>query len=395
VTRVPKLIHRYVFSEILPPALVTFLVLSAVFLMTQMLQLANLVVNHRVGIVSVLLLLAFAMPFFLQFVFPMATMMGVLLAFLRMSQDNETAALKAGGIGLGQILPPVLAFSLAAMALCAFVSVKALPLGRLAAKALLLDVARKNIELGIREGAFNDTFKDVVLYVGQVEPASRKLSHVFIEDRRRPGTVLTIIAGQGELVSNPDRTVWHLRLKDGMVDQVRERDQTVYSLHFETYDFRVDLTRVLGGAGDQLDEEEMTLAQLRGFLRNRTQRDDKYYMALLELHKKFAMPFACVVMGVLGIPLGIVSRSSRRSFGVGLGLAFFLLYYLILSAGWVFGESGAYPPALGMWMPNAVLLAVAVILFRRADQDRPVRLLESVREMWSRLSRAARQGDPA
>lgn len=369
-----------------PPFLATLVVLAAIFLMTQMLDLTDLVVNHHVGAGAVGLLLLYGMPFLLQFVLPMATMMGVLLAFLRLSSDNEVVALKSAGASLYQLLPAVLIFCLLTMGLTAAVSVKGLPWGRRAASDLVIDVARKNIELGVRERTFNDTFKRVVLYVNEVDEKTRRLRHVFIEDRRRKGIVLTIVAEEGELLSNPGHTVWQLRLKNGMADQVDVAGETVYTLHFDTYDFRVDLSSVLAARqpGD-LDEEEMTLAQLRDFLESREKRDDRYYLALLEWHKKFSMPFACVVLGILGIPLGIVSRSARRSFGVGLGLCFFLLYYLLLSAGWVFGESGVYPPLAGMWVPNIVLGAVALGLLHRAATDRPVRTLELARRAFTRI----------
>ena len=57
-----------------------------------------------------------------------------------------------------------------------------------------------------------------------------------------------------------------------------------------------------------------------------------------------------------------------------LGLIFFLFYYLMLSAGWVFGETGSYPPVIGMWVPNLVVGAIGLFLLVRNAKERPVRI---------------------
>ena len=74
------------------------------------------------------------------------------------------------------------------------------------------------------------------------------------------------------------------------------------------------------------------------------------------------------------MPLGIQSRQAKRSFGVGLGLIFFLFYYLLLSTGFVFGEAGIYPPAIGMWVPNVVLGGMGLYFLVKTANDRPVKL---------------------
>ena len=77
--------------------------------------------------------------------------------------------------------------------------------------------------------------------------------------------------------------------------------------------------------------------------KTRTQKDTPYYKALIEFHNKFSIPASCMVLGILAVPLGVQSRATRKSYGLGLGLVFFLLYYLLLSLGWVLGKSGSYP----------------------------------------------------
>jgi lipopolysaccharide export system permease protein len=99
------------------------------------------------------------------------------------------------------------------------------------------------------------------------------------------------------------------------------------------------------------------------------------------------------VLGFLAMPLGMQAKRVSKSYGLGLGLVFFMLYYLLLSAGSVFGESGRLPPIAAVWMPNLVMAAVGVFLFVRMAQERPLRfdlpadLLERWSVAWRRLRR--------
>ncbi|MDH3882120.1 MAG: LptF/LptG family permease, partial [Desulfobacteraceae bacterium] len=94
--------------------------------------------------------------------------------------------------------------------------------------------------------------------------------------------------------------------------------------------------------------------------------------------KKFSIPFACVALGILAVPLGIQSESAKRSTGLGLGMVFFLIYYIMLSAGSVFGEAGVYPPVVGMWVPNIALGGLGLFLLIRSANDRSVKVMSFI-----------------
>lgn len=365
-----SIINRYLLAEMLPPFVINLVFFTFVFLMTRILEITHLIVNFKVPPGAVLLLLVYSMPFFLQFILPMSVMMAVLLTFLRLSGDNEITALKAGGVGVYQLLPPVLIFSLCGGLLTAGMTFFGLPQGRLAFKNTAYEIARSHLDIGLKARTFNDAFRGVMLYVNEVDKTTHALKNVFIEDRRTRGAVTTVVAPRGRLISQPAKLAVRLRLYDGTINQATAEERTAHTVYFDTYDLslRLNRTRTIDRDGPK-DEEEMTLAELRAYLRDPPARDDKYYLALMEFHKKFALPFACLALGVLAVPLGVRSKSARRAFGVGLGLAFFLGYYLLLSVGWVFGEAGLYPPLAGMWVPNLVTGAAGVFLLRRCARE--------------------------
>jgi lipopolysaccharide export system permease protein len=238
-------------------------------------------------------------------------------------------------------------------------------------------VAKSNIDLALKERTFNESFRGVTLFVSEVDMKDRALTDIFLQDARRSDTVSTVVAPKGHYYSNPDKLTFQLRLYDGVINQVDLEEKSWHSIDFETYDFNLDLARAMSSAKDRpKDEEEMSLAELRQALRDASVKDDQYYLTLMEFHKKFALPFSCFVLGLIAVPLGIQSKDAKRSFGIILGLVVFLFYYVILSAGWVFGEAGIYPPIIGMWMPNLVVGTLAVYLMFMTANERPIKLIQ-------------------
>ncbi len=388
------IINRYLMAEMVPPFVITLTFFTFIFLMTQILEITHLVVNFNVSMLSIGLMLAYTMPFFLTFIIPMSVMMAVLLTFLRMSGDNEITALKAGGVSVYRLLPPVLLFCLLAGLLTGFMTIYGLPKGRLALKKLVYDVAVSNLDIGLKARTFNDSFRGVMLYVNHIDQRTKELRDVFIEDQRSQGVVTTVVAPQGKIFSDPNALAYQLRLFNGTINQVDLEHRSAHAIRFDTYDLNLNLSRTITPDTDgPKDEEEMGLRELRDYLQAATQKDARFYQALMEWHKKFSLPFACLALGVLAVPLGIQSQASRKSFGVGLGLIFFLMYYLMLSTGWVFGEAGVYPPVIGMWLPNVVMGGIGLFLLVRTARERPV-IPDGVRRLVTRVKRRPSNHEP-
>jgi len=366
-----SILNRYLFLEMLPPFFINLAFFSFIFLMKQILDITDMIVNHKVGIVPVFLLLVYTMPYFLQYIVPMSTMMAVLMAVLRMSSDNEIMALKAGGVSIYRLLTPVLIFSLSGTLITGYMTIFGVPLAADRFKTLLFDVATANLNVSLKERTFNDNFKQIMLYVNKIDPQSSELHNVLIEDSRTSGGNNTVVARRGKLFGEPKEMVYHLRLYDGTISQVDMRDRSSHTILFETYDIRLDLKSAMSARGiSNLTPDEMTLSNLRAYLQRAKDGKGDYFGALLQYYKKFSIPVACLAMGLLALPLGIQTRSSKKGFGVGLGLFFFLLYYILLSVGSAFGENGSYPPVVGMWMPNVILGGLGIYLLILAGKEK-------------------------
>jgi lipopolysaccharide export system permease protein len=252
-------------------------------------------------------------------------------------------------------------------------TVYGLPWSRTSLKALTIEVAKSNIDIGLKERTFNNAFKGVMLYVNGIDLKTRDLIDVFIQDERNTNAMVTIIAPRGKMSSDPDRLLFHLRLYNGTINQVDLKERSVNAVRFDTYDIQLDLRQAMESLPDEpKHEKEMRLSELWERLQDPKVKDARYYRRLMELHRKFAIPLACFALGILAVPLGVQAKSARKAFGFALGFLLFLLYYLLLSAGLVFGETGAYPPAIGMWLPNIVTGGIGWVLLVRTVRGRPV-----------------------
>ena len=373
--KINSIIYRYLFKEMIPPFVINIIFFTFVFLMAEMLKITNMVINYRVDLFSVLKMFVYFTPFFLTFVIPMSIMMTVLLTFLRLSGDNEIVALKTGGMSIYGLLPPVGLFCLIGCLLTFFMTAYGMPWGKLSVKELTYRVVSSNLEVGLKDRTFNDSFKDVMLYVNKINPKNKELKDIFIEDKRTQNIVSTVVAPKGKLFSEPHKHIYNLLLYNGVIFQVDLKNRLANSIDFETYKVRLDiektaLTLKLGIK----HRKEMSLAELRQYLKKNTIRDANYYKTLMELYKKFSIPIACFALGFLAVPLGIQSRFAKRSFSLVIGLIFILIYYLLLSAGLVFGETGAYPPVIGMWVPNIVVGGLGLFLLVKTANESQLRI---------------------
>ena len=360
----------------LTPFSISVLFFAIVFIMMEMLKIANWVVNYNINLWVVILMIAYACPYLLVFVLPMSTMMAILLTFLRLSSDNELIALKSGGVSIYRLLPPVLLFSFFGFLLTTFMTVFGVPWGNVSLEKLALEVMASNADIGLKERTFNDSFEDVMLYVNKIDIRNRKIIDIFIEDKRQAEMVSTVVAPEGRLISEPDKSMIHLQLYNGTIHQTNLKNRSVNSISFDTYHLTFELNRkVVNFEDKEKDPDEMSLTELRGYIKKAPVKDEDYWKAQIIFHRSFAYPIACFALGLSAMPLGIQSKSVKRSFGLALGLFFFFLYYMLLSTAIILGEAGDLHPAIGMYLPTVITGIIGLYLFTNTARERTIPLV--------------------
>ncbi len=367
-----KILHRYIFREVLTPFLLGLGVFTFILLIARLLKLIELVVNRGLPPTQILRLLSYLLPAFLEVTVPMAMLLAILIAFGRLSADAEMVAMRSSGLSIYQLVPPVVLFVGIATLLTAGLSMYARPLGNRNLKQELWDIARTRATAGLRPQVFNDEFPGLVIYAEQIDSRSDRLVHVLISDERDPAQRNTVFAREGFMISDHRAQTVTLRLLDGTIHTSGE-GASDYHTDFESYDVNLDLREALAGQSPAgADPKELTLPQLRATIERQQAEAHAQPALLVELHRKFAIPFACIVFGLVGVPLGIEPARAVRSRGFAVSLAVIFVYYILLSAGQGFAEQGAIPAWLGLWLPNIVFGTLGVFLLRRAARERAV-----------------------
>ncbi|MGD2029303.1 MAG: LptF/LptG family permease, partial [Desulfobacterales bacterium] len=239
--KISSIIYRYVFKEMISPFVINLMFFTFVFLMVEMLKVTDMVVNYNVGVFTVFIMLVYSTPYFLTYIIPMSIMIAILLTFLRLSGDNEICALKTSGMSIYGLLPPAMFFCLLGCLLTLFMTIYGMPWGRLSFKELTYKVVSSNLEIGIKDRTFNDSFKDVVLYVNKIDPKTKELQDIFIEDKRTQDIVSTVVAPRGKLFSEPDQYIYHLLLFNGVIYQADVKNKSTNYIDFDTYGIRLDI----------------------------------------------------------------------------------------------------------------------------------------------------------
>ncbi len=375
-----KIAHRYILQSVVTPLLVNLLFFTFMFLMGKMLKITKLIINYQVDAGVIGLLLLYSIPHFLVFVLPMSVMMAILLAFTRMAADNEIMALKSAGVSLYKMIPAALIIAAGGVLATLMMTVYGMPQGKKAIKQLTYETLASHANVGLKARTFNDRVDKVTLYVNAIETQTMRLKDVFIEDRRDPSAVSTIVASDGQLIRVPERRAIRLRLFNGLINQVKHDAHAASSLYFSTYDIEFDLKQAAKAARRQHQhEDEMSLAELKAYISDARGFPKAYRDALVEFHTKFSIPAACLALGILAIPLGVELKSNRKSAGLGMGLVVFVMYYLTMTAGRVLGEMGGVPPALGLWAPNVLFGTAGIIMLVRSAREKPLYWMDGLR----------------
>ncbi len=371
-------IHRYVAKEILLPFLLSLFILTFVLIMFQILKITEMVVSYGVDLADVLKALVYILPPFLVFTIPMAFLLGVILAVGRLSSESELVAMKASGIGLHQLLPPVIVIAAAAYGVSAFIALKVDPWGKQQFKTMLYEVGRKNATLGLKEKVFNDQFEDFMIYVDDIDTKTQELKGIFISDERNPDVPNIIIADKGKLTPLDDEMKLVIRLESGAMHRTLSDDAAYEYAGFKTYNFVLDFEKMMADGDFNKTYLEMTQSELSDHIRKLREGDDKFEMrrAWTEYHRRYSFPCACLIFGILGLALGVVPPRSGRGQGFTFAIGAICIYYLLFRVGENLGWKGVMHPAMAMWMPNIVFAVFAAYMLRNKTLERSVWLLD-------------------
>lgn len=393
-----KTLYIYLLREQAATMLICLAGVIFVLVTGQLFQLMRLLFASACSLWDILELIGLALPKLALYATPMAALLGVMLAFLRLNSDNELVALKAAGTGFLEFFPPVAGILLFATFLAFINAILIIPLANSAFELKLRSLGRSSVPALLKEGAFISTIPKLVFFFRAVDHSDLSIKGVFVQDQRQPKERVTISAESAQIVIPPDSKIITFRIANGVITRTADSLKDAQAVAFKNYDFTLSMDEIIGSVEQGIKKRrEMTLRELRNQVLMIADLRGRAYYAL-ELHQRLAFPAACLLLGLLGPPLGSLFRQRSRMTGITIGIGIFLTYYVVLSAGKGLGENNIISPFFAVWTPNLLCLVLVLYLWRKMQTETPflcVRAGVLLRQIRRALARLRAQGSPA
>ncbi|HZM85610.1 MAG TPA: LptF/LptG family permease [Blastocatellia bacterium] len=430
-----RLLDRYLVREIVPYVLLGLMLLTAIIFAQEASRFSELlVVASRNGLPMETLgrVMSALVPGILVFTLPISLLIGTLVGLGRLSGDSEIVALGAGGTSRLRMLAPVLGLSLIIAIVMVYITFNLLPrsihlLTDLKANQSLIF---QSLNAEIKPRVFEESIPQRVIYIEDIDRANSLWRNIFLVDLGNgSGPMKIVTATSGSLQQGERSEMPELHLQRGTVHQTDTGRQDQSESQNPASEQDSEISRGGSSTGTeaqpsekQLDKEkkkngpppytaarfdEMTVALevseekrngATGIEREAGQVEEMEWANLIshtpaegdfrkwlaEVHKRVALPAACLVFGLLGVGFGITNVRTGRSFGLLLGLAITIIFYLLALWGQHAAIAGTLPVWLGIWLANIVLtlLGVSTIVAQRRPGWDPLSVLSSLRHAW-------------
>jgi LPS export ABC transporter permease LptG/LPS export ABC transporter permease LptF len=356
-----RILTRYILGEILSHTLIGCALFTFILFMPYLPHVLEMVVRNSSTFSSAAEIFLFTLPNLFRVTIPMSVLVGVLLGLSRLAADSEIIAMRASGLGIGYF---VRVASIVAVAGTLLGLANSLYLAPRANQAILdmeqaLETSQASYQIQPR--VFYEDFKNYVLYVQNVRSGTgaSNWDQVFIADVSDPMTPRVTTAASATVVSDSTQVLL-MRLRNGAQhDTVLDQPDQYNISSFATTDRPLELSAQSDMHLGRLDTAIYALPL--GALLERTSRpDSKRY--LIELHNRFAFPVACLVLMLVGVPLGVASRRGGKSSGFVYTILLVFLYYFLSSTGTALGRQNKVPAFFAVWSANLLFAGVGIFL---------------------------------
>jgi len=415
-------INLYLVKELSFSFVVSFLFFFFIFFINQLLLMADNILSKKIPLGDVLLIIFYAFPLILLFAVPFGALVGALMAIARLASDNEILALQACGVSLKRIFIPLFILSIILSMLSFFVNDYLIPASYLEHKKLYNKILYSNPQIELEPYSVKRFKKiETTIVIGDVKQSIIHDIVIFDKTDKNESRIITADTAIVE-VNKEQIDVISLRLEKVFIQIIDPADRTrfeysfcdtlIYNILIKEFDVEpvptplqkttYDVWKVVQTKRKEVQELERVEAQKANeilymlameirksqdyfyqsshwlstrrsecerlwdeYIRQKTKkifnRDLQQYS--LELHRKFAFPFACMFFMIFAFPVGLLARWSGRIVGFGIGLIISGIYWILLVVGHHIGFRENYPPALAMWLPNFVVLCIGMFFY--------------------------------
>jgi lipopolysaccharide export system permease protein len=356
-------------------------ILTFILIMSKMGRIADLVINKGVELKDIILLIIYSSPPFLTFTLPMAFLLSTIVVLGRLSSENEILALKASGIDLRCLFYPIAAAGIIITIVGLINTNIFLPKSSELFRATLLNVIKKGISVDDKEGVFNDSISGVIIYIDKVDTNNKSLSGILVSDDRDKDVKQMISADKGFINYDPASLDLYFVLEKGSLHRWEKVNDVYRNLSFKNYSFSINLTNMLpSNVSLRKRPYEMDIKELRHALLSANASDR--YDLLLEIYKKFSIPFSSLAFIFLTIPLGVRRRIEGKFSGIIYSLVLFIFYYILMAFTENIGKTIHLPAILTSCIPNIIIFSIGFNLLKQLNSEENTGISQKLKYLW-------------
>ena len=399
-----RLLGRYVFREIFTSAVLGTLLATFVIFIQGSKELFGLLVGAgNAPLATIFELFALAVPPVLPTTIPFGVLVGILIGLGRMASDGEIVAMRAAGVSSRKVIAPVLLFAALTTLLAAFASLRLTPLAFRTSAEILEQLAATQLSADIQPRVFDEDFPDRILYVGDVRHGLTVVwRSVFLADVTDPeqrtsglggkadGPLITV-AREAIAVSDPKNNRIQLSLRDYATHEMG-KDGVAYD------GFAPHGEQALYAKPPEQKSTEPKAMNTAELLRRF--HAPEWMEVRIEFYRRLAYPMACIMLAMVGIPLGISTRKGGKSAGyvIALFLGFFC-YHLSSVALVSVARQRTLPIPVAIWLPDVAFGIAGLVFLGRMERPGDSDLLGGFKGifqgLFEKLKAKAKAGRPA
>jgi LPS export ABC transporter permease LptG/LPS export ABC transporter permease LptF len=359
-----RILTRYILNEVLSHAFIGGALFTFVLFMRDLPHLLELVVRNSASLSAVVEIILLALPNMFTVTIPMAVLVGILLGLSRLAADSEITAMRASGIGVWSFVAVVGVVSVTGWLVGLANTLYLAPKATETTLRLESELLNAQASYEVQPRVFYEDFKNYVLYVQDVRAASGAANwrQIFLADLSDP-TAPKITTGESATVLNGRDQNAMMRLRDGTEHETVANQPDQYNVStFAQTDLPLSLTAPEDARPTRSDSPILAMSN-RELIERSHGKGGRWY--LIELHKRFAYPAACLVLMLVGVPLGLSSKRGGKGAGFVLTIALVFVYYFLSSTGTALARQHKLPVAVGIWLANVLFAACGVSLLRQ------------------------------
>jgi len=365
----PRILWRYILRDVLLYTLLGLAVFTLLLVVDNTLRVLEKLLGAGIGWRGLLGLIGVILPTYLSYAIPTSLLLGVLLAFGRMAADGEIVAIRASGISVPRLLPPIFLLGSVAAVFTGYLIFDLEPLSHDQMKRMVQEMASAS---DVAEPGQFQRVGDQVIYVDDLGDEACALKGVLIGDLSDPHHTHFISARCGSIAKDKGSQTIAVDLVDGAIDFSESGSDRFRRIRFVKMHTSLDLENYLRRG---LHVQDMTFASLLA-LRQRYKAGENpdvrnrggLASVKVEIQRRLAFPFSCILLTFLSVPLGIRPLRAGRSTGALTAVSLMGLYWLLFTAGEIAGENEWLPAWFSMWVANGVVLVLAIYLMHRSTR---------------------------